>query len=1674
MKIFYRTLFVAAISSTAFLVWGKKNVFSGDAPSEDVKKEATEENTAAGSRKVVYQKNDTTPKNNLRTAATASVAVTKTVDKTTAKPGDTLLYSVSVNNTGSETATGVTLTDNVDANTTAIPDSLWYSPIALEDVYTSIGNVGITVPAAEGVLKNDQRGIPQATLKTFSRTNARGSFVTLNADGSFDYTPAAGFVGTDTIQYILENSIGSDVGVISITIANAIWFINNRSAAAAEKGTLTEPFKSIANFQAVNNGSGNNPKPGQTIFIHESSTAYSGSLTLLNGQKLIGQDASTTITGIAGITLPTYSKALPELAPVNGTFVNLTSTGNTITLASAGTNYLIRGLSLGNKTGVGITGNNFGTLNIAETNITGTGQALSLSNGTIAAPGALGHHFQTLSSSSGSYGVSLTNVSGSLQVAQASSAIANSTTTAFYVSGGSISVQYPGTIGGVRPVDIRNTTNSTFAFSGNISSTSSGISLSGNTNGTITFSGAAKTLNTAANHAVDIAANSGTTVNFTGGNLVINTTTGSGIRSIGALSALNVTGTGNTITVAGPSAYTGGMALNISGATIGASGLTFQSIAASNAQKGIYLNQTGNLGGLTVTGTGNAASGGTIQNTALAGIEVTSATSLSLTNVNVVNTNRDKTAPGGLVVTDLVGTSRLENCNVTNSGVRNGYIINGSGTSTLRVLNCDFGFSTATVANDLRQDCFEMRARNNANATVILTNSQFRRAGTKGIQLFAENTATMTTAITNCTVDRVGGQMAGVEVGASQSAVMKANIDGNPVINATNEAAINVYAGGTTASRTEATVRNNTSLSGNGNINAFIDPVVQAFSNGDAKATVLVQNNVITNPDGQAILTRTTEGTGTMDATVNNNTITIPANGLDGIEVRAGADITNTTNRNCSYVHDNIVTNNGTQGGSSFYVQAVTPGTVIQLKQKSVANVNTVASLWTANTNTGMVTRSVAEPGASIQIGTGFTCLTPTNTTAPTQVVETPIEFATPVGSDSTASQKKGEGAGVDSSFASNPAENAGAPVTAKMAGTLSGETVTVSNITLPAGKILKVQFKVRVNTPFPENICSVINKASVSGSNVSATESNMVTTNILVVPVITTCQPDISVTSATCSSSQSFGITASGCPAPVYTYKLSNGDAITSPYNFPVGTTTVQAIATNVAGADTCTFVVTVTGTNATWTGVTSTDWATASNWSCGAVPDITTDVTIQAGAPNMPVITGNGGAKDITLGAGASLAVANNATLEVKGNFTNAGTLSANGTVLFTAEGNQQIPAATFNRLTLDGSGVKTVSGNVVINGRLSFADGMLATGPNLVTLGASADITGASATSFIITGNTGSVKKLALGTGGSTSDFVFPVGVSASSYTPATVSNTGTVDNFTIRLLDNVYSSYTGNTPNGAAINSMVVNRTWFVDEDVQGGSVVTLTLQWNTAEETPLFVRGMSYVAHNTGTAWLAGPTANALAGSEAASYTRTWAGLTYFSPFGVGSAGSALPVQLISFKGYPRGNGNKLDWTTSQEQLQRYEIERSGSQTGFVTIGEVRAHGGTATLSYNWVDASPLAGDNFYRLRMIHPDGKATYSDVVSINRGSGVPSVSVYPTPVVGTTLYLQLSNLERGTYTMTLYSGAGQAVFTRTVQHNGGFSLEQLQLPATLAKGAYSLQLTKGDQRFNNAIIIQ
>lgn len=78
-----------------------------------------------------------------------------------------------------------------------------------------------------------------------------------------------------------------------------------------------------------------------------------------------------------------------------------------------------------------------------------------------------------------------------------------------------------------------------------------------------------------------------------------------------------------------------------------------------------------------------------------------------------------------------------------------------------------------------------------------------------------------------------------------------------------------------------------------------------------------------------------------------------------------------------------------------------------------------------------------------------------------------------------------------------------------------------------------------------------------------------------------------------------------------------------------------------------------------ATWTGASSVYWNHPGNWSPASVPNSGTDVVINSGTPNLPLVSGiSGECHNLTLGPGATLGIFNQ-PLTVYGDFQNSGLL-------------------------------------------------------------------------------------------------------------------------------------------------------------------------------------------------------------------------------------------------------------------------------------------------------------------------------------------------------------------------------------------------------------------------------
>ena len=91
------------------------------------------------------------------------------------------------------------------------------APTANDDTYSTTAGTTLSV-AAPGLLANDS-DLDSTTLSASKLTNPVHGTLTLNADGSFVYQPAAGYAGEDSFTYrISDDTASSNVATVRLTV----------------------------------------------------------------------------------------------------------------------------------------------------------------------------------------------------------------------------------------------------------------------------------------------------------------------------------------------------------------------------------------------------------------------------------------------------------------------------------------------------------------------------------------------------------------------------------------------------------------------------------------------------------------------------------------------------------------------------------------------------------------------------------------------------------------------------------------------------------------------------------------------------------------------------------------------------------------------------------------------------------------------------------------------------------------------------------------------------------------------------------------------------------------------------------------------------------------------------------------------------------------------------------------------------------------------------------------------------------------------------------------------------------------------------------------------------------------------------------------------------------------
>ena len=193
--------------------------------------------------------------------------------------------------------------------------------------------------------------------------------------------------------------------------------------------------------------------------------------------------------------------------------------------------------------------------------------------------------------------------------------------------------------------------------------------------------------------------------------------------------------------------------------------------------------------------------------------------------------------------------------------------------------------------------------------------------------------------------------------------------------------------------------------------------------------------------------------------------------------------------------------------------------------------------------------------------------------------------------------------------------------------------------------------------------------------------------------------------------------------------------------------------------------------------------------------------------------------------------------------------------------------------------------------------------------------------------------------------------------------------------------------------------------------------------------------------------------------------------TAFSTFYLNKGTVALPITLVYFNGAKTNAGNFLNWKVNCTSVSvGFEIERSANGRNFTSIGALNATQARCLTPFDFADSKPLAGVNYYRIKITDVDGKVSYTNVVAINnKKSGIELVGLQPTLVYSEAV-LYIAAAKAGKLQIAVTDNVGRQIQTRTITVAEGDNKVKLNF-GNLAAGVYNLssinESTKSTIRF-------
>ena len=182
--------------------------------------------------------------------------------------------------------------------------------------------------------------------------------------------------------------------------------------------------------------------------------------------------------------------------------------------------------------------------------------------------------------------------------------------------------------------------------------------------------------------------------------------------------------------------------------------------------------------------------------------------------------------------------------------------------------------------------------------------------------------------------------------------------------------------------------------------------------------------------------------------------------------------------------------------------------------------------------------------------------------------------------------------------------------------------------------------------------------------------------------------------------------------------------------------------------------------------------------------------------------------------------------------------------------------------------------------------------------------------------------------------------------------------------------------------------------------------------------------------------------------------------TDFSPFGQGSGGEALPIDLVSFDASCNNSEVEVEFVVgSQVNNDYFTIKRSNNNTDWTVIGEIAGVGNTSSqMTYQWIDNDPLMGTSYYKLSQTDYDGTSkTFHSLAVKCEEYVIGGYNTYPNPVKDILMIdLELEVYQGDNIQLKLTDIKGQLVKSQAIQLSRGYNHLEMQLKTFQAEFTY------------------